>query len=198
MFGYSGQVGHGFGGLDELFQGRHDFFAGKEPAEQIDFVAEIFEGNGLDEFFGGGPGYGVEFCDLRGGRHGDLAGFAFGGELRHEADSLGTCGVDAAAGEQQIADEGIAEIALQAKTAAKSRDESEAKLGEGESRHLVGDDDVAGESEFQATAETNAVDRGDGHEGRGVDGVQDRVNAFEEMADPCEALLGGKGCRTFV
>src|SRR5271168_2530090 len=114
MFGYSGQVGHGFGGLDELFQGGHDFFAGKQAAEEVDFVTEFFVGNGLDEFFGGGAGYGVEFCDLSGGSQGDLAGFAFSGELRDETDSLGACGVDAAAGEQQIADEGVSEIALQA------------------------------------------------------------------------------------
>ncbi len=194
MFGYSGQIGHGFGELDELFQGGHDFFAGKQPAEEIDFVAEFFVGNGLDEFFGGGAGYGVEFCDLSGGSEGDLAGFAFRGELRDETDSLGSCGVDAPAGEQQIADERVPEIALQAGYAAESWDESEAKLGEGEARHFVGDDDVAGEREFQAAAETDSMDRGDGHEGRGVDGVQDRVDAFEELPDAREALLGGKGC----
>jgi len=61
------------------FQGGHHCGAGEELAEEIDFAAELFVGDGLDEFLGGGAGDGVKFRDLRGGGAGDLEGLALGG-----------------------------------------------------------------------------------------------------------------------
>ena len=42
----------------------------------------------------------------------DLQGFAFGGQLRDQADGLRARRIDAAAGEEQVANERVAEIAL--------------------------------------------------------------------------------------
>src|ERR1700739_1937259 len=44
-------VGHGAGVFQELFQGGQNGGAGEEFAEDGDFLAEFFAGNGLDEFF---------------------------------------------------------------------------------------------------------------------------------------------------
>src|SRR5712692_3937454 len=82
------EIGHGVGGFYEFFKGGHYAGAGEEFAEEFDFAAEFLVGDGLDEFFGGGTGDGVELGDLRGGGAGDLECFALGGELRDEADGL--------------------------------------------------------------------------------------------------------------
>src|SRR5712692_10412948 len=82
------EIGHGVGGFHEFFKGGHYARAGEEFAEEFDFAAEFLVRDGLDEFFGGGTGDGVEFGDLCGGGAGDFQGFALGGELRDEADGL--------------------------------------------------------------------------------------------------------------
>src|SRR4029077_6343283 len=120
----------------------------EEFAEEVDFSAELFVGDGLDEFFGGGASDGVELGDLRGGGAGDLQGFALWSELRDEADGLRARGVDAAAGEKQIAHEGVAEVTFESWYAAKAGDQAETQFGKGEARHFVGDDDVARKGEL--------------------------------------------------
>ncbi len=72
-------MGHGAGVQDELLQACHYSGAGKEFAEDIDFTAKLLVRNGLDEFFGGGAGGGVEFGDLSGRGAGDFEGLALGG-----------------------------------------------------------------------------------------------------------------------
>jgi len=174
----SGEIRHGVGGLDEFFQGGHDRGTCKEFAEEIDFAAEFFVRDGLDEFFRGGSRGAVELGGLSGRGARDAQGFTFGSELRDQADGLGACGVDAAASQQKIADEGVAEIALQARDAAEAGDEAEAQLGKCEARHFIGHDDVASEGEFEAAAEAHTVNGSDGREWRGVDGIEGGVNAF--------------------
>src|SRR5258708_991682 len=98
-------------------------------------------------------------------------------------------GIDAAAGEKQIADERVAQIALEAGDAAEAGDQAEAQLGEGEARHLVGDDDVAGEGQLEAATKADAVNGGDSNERRGVDGVEHTVDALEELTHARKALL---------
>jgi len=55
--------------------------------------------------------------------------FAFTGKLRHEADGLSASSVDGSSGEKQIAHEGVAKIAFQARNAAEAGDESETQFG---------------------------------------------------------------------
>src|SRR5713226_6329073 len=179
------EIGHGVGGFHEFFKGGHYGGAGEEFAEEFDFAAEFLVRDGLDEFFGGGTGDSVEFGDLCGGGAGDFQGFALGGELRDEADGLRARGVDAASGEKQIADEGVAEVALEARDAAKAWDQAQAQLRKSEARHLVGNDDVAGERQLESAAEADAVNGGDGDERCGIDGVEYGVDALDELADGC-------------
>ena len=92
----------------------------------------------------------------------------------------------------KIAHEGIAKIALQARDAAESGNQAEAQFGKGKARHLVGDDHVAGQRKLEAAAETHAVNRSDGDERCGIDGVEDRVNALKKCADTGETFLFGQ------
>src|SRR5216684_6225521 len=176
------EIGHGVGGFYEFFQGGHYCWAGEEFAEEVDFAAEFVVGDGLDEFFRGGAGDGIELCDLRGGGAGDLERFAFGGKLGNEAHGLRARGVDAASGEKQIAQEGVAEVSLEARDAAKAWDQAQAQLRKSEARHLVGNDDVAGERQLESAAEADAVNGGDGDERCGIDGVEYGVDALDELA----------------
>jgi len=139
--------------------------------------------DGLDEFFGGGTGDTVELGDLSGGSAGDLQSFTFGGELRDEADRLRASGVDAAAGEEEIANEAVAEIALEARNAAKAGNEAETKFGKSEAGHFIGDDDIADEREFESATETDTVNGGDGDERRIVEPIENRVDVLEKIAD---------------
>jgi hypothetical protein len=118
----------------------------------------------------------------------DFTGFTFGGELCDEAHCLRARRVDTAAGEEQVPDEAIPEIPLQAGDAAEAGNESQAKLRERETRHFIGDDDVTGESKFEAAPEAHSVNGGDGYERSGVNGVQDGVDAFQKLTDASAAL----------
>src|SRR5205807_8887702 len=89
-----GEIRHGAGVFDELLEGGHDGRASEEFAEEVDLAAKLVVGNGLDEFLGGGTGYGVVLGDLGGGRASYPEGFTFTGKLRYQADGLGTRSVD--------------------------------------------------------------------------------------------------------
>src|ERR1051326_3143051 len=92
-------------------------------------------------------------------------------------------GVDTATGEQQIANETVAKVALETGNAPEAGNEAEAELREREASHFIGNDDVADESKFESAAETNAMNCGDGDEGSFVEPIQHSVNALEEVAD---------------
>ena len=184
-----GLVGHGAGVFNKLFEAGHHSGAGKQFAENFDFAAKLFAGDRLDELFCGGARAGVEFCDLRGGGSGQLECFTLGRKLRHETHRLRASGIDAAAGQQEIADEAVAKIALEARNAPETRDESEAQFGESEAGHLVSDDHIADESEFEAPAETNSVDGGDGDKRSFVEPVKDGMDALEKFTDSGAAIL---------
>src|SRR6266853_6364885 len=98
-------------------------------------------------------------------------------------------GIDAAAGEKQIADERVAQVAFETGDAAEAGDQAEAQLGEREAGHFVGDDDVAGEGQLETAAEADAVDGGDSSERRDVDGVEHSVDALEELTHASQALF---------
>src|SRR5260221_7430453 len=88
----SRQIGHGAGVFDEFLEGGHDRRARKELAEKIDLPAKLLVRNGLDEFFGGGAGDGVELRDLRGGRASNAKSLAFRGELHDHANRVSASG----------------------------------------------------------------------------------------------------------
>ena len=152
-------------------------------------------GNGLDEFLGGGTGYGVVLDDLRSSRARDAKRFAFTGKLRNEADGLGTRSVDGSSGKEQIADESIAKIAFQARDTAEAGDESQAQFGKRKPRHFVGDDHVAGQGQLKSSTKTSAMNGGDGDKGRGIDRVQNGVDPFQKSADTRGAVFCGSCCR---
>ena len=102
-------------------------------------------------------------------RASDSEGFAFTGELSDQAYGLRARGVDGATGEEQIANEGVAEIAFEARDAAEAGNKARAKFGKCKARHFVGDDHVAGQREFESAAKTYAVNGGNGDERRGVE-----------------------------
>ena len=124
----------------------HDLGAVEEFAEEFDFFAEFLGRDGFDKFFGGDAGFGIELGDLPGHGAGDFERVAFASEMRDEARLLRGFGFDGAAGEEQIADETVADIAAKARNAAEAGDEAKAEFGEPEAGHFIGDDEIAKES----------------------------------------------------
>src|SRR4029077_1919198 len=184
-----GLVGHGAGIFDKFFEASHHSGAVKEFAENFNFEAKFFAQDRLDELLCGDARAGVEFCDLRCGGPGQLKCFTLGCKLRHETHRLRASGIDAAARQQEIADEAVAKIALQARNAPESRNESEAQFGESETGHLVSDHHIADESEFKPPAKTNSVDGGDGDKRNFVEPVEYGMNALEKFTDSGDAIL---------
>ena len=104
----------------------------------------------------------VKLLELRGSGTCDTQGLPFGDRLADQPNRLGFSDIEAAAGKQQIAYHGVAQIPLQARDPAETRDQAQAQLGEGKASRLVGDDQIANQSQFEAAAEGDAVDSGDG------------------------------------
>src|SRR5438132_1310535 len=181
-FGYLRQVRHGIRGFDKFLERRQYCGASEELTKEIHFAAKLVVGDGLDESFRGGTSGGVEFGDLGRSGSGDLEGFAFGGELSDQADGLRARSVNAPPGKEEIADEGIAKVTFETRNAAETGDQAQAQFRKSEARHLVGDDNVASQGKFQATAEANSVNGSNGDKRRRVNGIQDGVNALEKIA----------------
>ena len=108
--------------------------------------------------------------------------------LAHQADRLSLRGIDAAAGEKQIAHDRVAQIALEARNAAKAGNQAEPQFGKAKARHFVGDDQVARQRQLESAAECHAVNGGNGGERSGVDRVHHAMNSLEKIADAGETL----------
>ncbi len=119
--------------FNELAQTFHDGWPREEFAENVDFAAQFFRRQRLDEALRGGGSRAIEFCRLRGSRAREAQGFAFRGDLAHEAHRKSLCGIDAAPGEQKIAHHGVADIALQPRNSAEAGDKSEPQFRKAES-----------------------------------------------------------------
>jgi len=91
----------------------------------------------------------VDYKILRCGRAGRTQCFAFPCNLACETYSECFSGVDASSCQQQIAYNAVADIALQAGNAAESGNQSQSQFGEAKARHLVSDDQIAGQSQFK-------------------------------------------------
>src|SRR5258708_11384877 len=139
-----GQIWHGAGVFDEFLQGGHDGRASEELTKQVDLAAKLIVRNGLDEFFGGGTRSRVKFRDLCSGRARCPQHFTLCRELRDQSRYLGASSVDTSTRQKQIARKGVARVTLETRNPAKARDQSQAQLGKGKTRHLVGNDDIAG------------------------------------------------------
>src|SRR5260370_19802234 len=85
----------------------------------------------------------VEFPDLAGRGACYPQRLAFGGNLAHEANLLRLHYIEAAPGEQQIAHHLIAQIPLQARNPAESRNQPNPQFREASSRPAVGNSHVA-------------------------------------------------------
>src|SRR5258707_321997 len=134
----------------------------EELRHEIDvFVAQFFARDGLQETLGCGAGIAVELRDLRRGRPGEAQRFAFARHLTDQTSRQRFIGVDAAAGEEQIAHDGVADVALQARDAAEAGNEAQPQLRKAEASHLIGDDQITGQRQLESSAEYNAVHRGD-------------------------------------
>jgi hypothetical protein len=183
---------HGVVGFDEAAEVFHDLGTVEELAEEFDFFAEFLVGDGLDEFLGGDAGFGVELGNLLGHRAGDFERVAFASEMRDEAGLVSGFGFDGAAGEEQISDEAVADVAAKAGNAAETGDEAEAEFGETETRHFIGDDEIAEESEFEAAAHAQAVNGSEGDERSGIDSIGDAVDALDKGSQAGDAFLRRK------
>jgi len=189
---------HGVVGFDEAAETLHNGGAVEEFAEEVNLFAELLVRDGLDEFFGGDAGFGVELGDLLGHGTRDFERVAFAGEMRDEAGLVPGFGFDCAAREKQIADEAVANVAAETGNAAEAGDETEAKFGKAKARHFVGNDQIAEESEFQAASHAETVNGGESDKRRGVYGVCDFVDAFDEFSQARDAFLWRKIQRVVV
>ena len=96
--------------------------------------------------------------------------------------------VNAAASQQKITNHRIPEVPLQPRNSAETRHQAQAQLGKGETRHLVGDDQIAYQRQFEAPAERHPVDGSNRGQRRGVDGVQHAMDALQKVAHACKGL----------
>ncbi len=183
------EVLHGVVGFDEAAEAFHHLGAVEEFAEEFDFLAEFLVGDGLDEFLGGHAGFGVELGDLPGHGAGDFERVAFSSEVRDEAGLVRSFRLDGAAGEEQIADEAVTDVAPKTRNAAEAGDETEAKLGKTEARHFVRDDQVAEKRELKSAAHAETVNGGEGDERCSIDCVGDFMDALDKLSEPGDAFL---------
>src|SRR6266568_229512 len=97
----------------------------------------------FDEFFCGDHRAAIEFTQLSCRNARGAKCFALSGQLAHQSYRVGAGCVETASGQQQIANDGVPEITLQAWNSTEARDQAETKLRKGEARHLVGNDQIA-------------------------------------------------------
>ena len=95
-------------------------------------------------------------------------------------------GVDAAAGEKQIAHDGVSEVALEPRNAAETGNQTETQFGKAKARHFVGDNQIARERQFESASKGDAVDRGNRGKRGGVDCIHYTMNSFQKVADAGE------------
>src|SRR5262249_36979789 len=138
---------------------------------------------------GGGAGGCFEFYNLSRGGTCDSKRFAFGGELSDEANGLRASGIHAAASKEQVANETVAEGALESRDAAKARNKAEAPSGKREAGPFVRDDDVANERELQPAAETDTVNCCNRDEWCFVEPIENGVDMLQKIADTFSAYF---------
>src|SRR4029077_8729554 len=129
----------------------------KQVAEDVDLALQFLIRNRLDESLRGCGRLMVEFRQLCGRGTSGTQGFALSDHLAHETDLLGLRRIEAAPGEQQIAHDCIADIALQTRDSTESGNQTQAQFREGKAGRFVGDDEIASEGQFESSAKRYAV-----------------------------------------
>src|SRR5580765_5183105 len=137
--------------------------------------------NRLDEVLGSPGCVTIEFRQLCGGGACRSQSFSFRNHLTHQPDLLRLCGVETAAGQQEIADNCVSDIALQAGDSAESGNQPQSQFRESKTSCFVGDDQIASQSQFEPSAERDAVYCGNGGNGSGVDHVEGVMNALQKV-----------------
>src|SRR5258706_11094854 len=97
--------------------------------------------------------------------------------------------IDTAAGQQQVAHDGVSEISLQPWNAAKPGNQTQPQFRKTESSHLVGDDQVASQGELKAAPEDNTIHRCNRRYWKRIQRVDHAMNAIEEVAKPHGAFF---------
>ena len=115
----------------------------------------------------------------RGARHSQR--LAFGGNLADQTNLLRLHHIEAAPGEQQIAHYRIAQIPLQPWNPAESRNQPKPQFGKTESRHAVGNHNVANQRQFEPSAKGHPVHRRDRRQRRRIEHVHHRVDTLQEL-----------------
>ena len=101
--------------------------------------------------------------------------------------SLG--GIDAPAGQQQVADQGVAQIPLESRNSAEPGDQPQPQFGEAEPGGTVGHDHIAGQRQLEPSSEDDSVYRR--HRGQRdlVDPIEHPMDAFQKIANPGVSFL---------
>src|SRR5215831_4065126 len=108
--------------------------------------------------------------------------------MGHESRLLCAFGFNGSAGKEQVADESVADLAPQARNAPEARDQAKPQLRKTEAGHLVGNDQIAAQRQFEPAAHAQAMHRGDGNKGRRVDRIQHLVDSLQEAPHTGGAL----------
>src|SRR3954464_1752673 len=116
----------------------------------------------LDELFRDCRRVPVELPHLRGGGTGCAQGFSLADHLTHEPDLLSLGGVETSSGQEQVANDTVAEIALQARDSAESGNEAEPEFGKRKAGEFVREYKIAHQSQFETSAERHSVNGSDG------------------------------------
>gem|GEM_PF-5226557 len=114
--------------------------------------------------------------DLRDGRDGRGEQLVRRGDAVGQADAQRLVGLDAPSGEDQFAGHGASHALRQAHRAAEARDQAQVDLRLAEAGALGSVDEVAGQREFAAAAQGEAVDRGDDRDLQGFEAFGDHVH----------------------
>ena len=156
------QVRMSSGAFHELPQVLHHCRPLYQFAKQVDFPTHLFPWNRFQKPLRGSTGRAVEFADLRRGGACHAQRFLFGGDLADQTDAKSLRRIDASPGEEQVTHDAVAEVALEARDAAKTGDKPQTKFRKAESRQFVGYDEVASQRQLEPPAKGDAVHGGNG------------------------------------
>ncbi len=174
--------------FDKAAQRFHDYRPREQLAEKIDLLFQLGAGNRFEELFRRGASLRVELRYLLRHRARHLQGVAFTGKVRDKPRLLRAFSFHCAPGEEQITDKTVSDVAPETGNAAKAGNESQAQFGKAEAGHLIGNNQVANQREFQTSAHAQTMHRGECDErrvvnriGHGVDALQKGTNARKPL-----------------
>src|SRR5271156_2964507 len=111
--------------------------------EDINLAAQFVVGNRFDEALGSQGRASVELFQLGSRFSRDAESVSFGRHLADNTDCLGFCRVDASAGENQVANDCVSQVAFEARNTAKPWYQPQTQFRKTKARHFVRDDQIA-------------------------------------------------------